>query len=589
MLPWFLRDPARLDRERLSLQQLASSVSWLVGFEWGISEGLHVDAIIRAHHHDYEVRVSFPPMYPHAPSIVRPVNTEGRLSSHQYGTDGPLCLQWGPDNWHSEITAAQMLESAYELFRIENPLGQERPDVTVVAPSRHSLTVGQELRDKWARWYISSGLRTFLNAQVTAQHGYFKFSFRDLGDFWGALVHEAGLLGATPWMDPAIPNGLPDAGADQRHSGVWLKTGLPSEVIKNARSLDNLRNVLTSEVSAQLLATDGTSPVEGFGRALSGVLLGDREERLHLLVVLPSGTAVYCAPVESDFGGADHRAPTAPVLRERSIGIVGLGAAGSKIAIALARMGVRRLVLVDHDVLMPENLRRHALDWQGVMHHKVDAVAKSIANVDPSVTVDPSRVHLSGQESNAVVNTVLARLAETDLIIDATANARVFNLLAAVSRVAVKPLVWLEIFGGGVGGLVARSRPGVDPGPLEMRAAYLQYCADNPAPASLLAAVDYSTEEQEGHVLVASDADVSIIAHHAVRFVSDSLTSPCQSIFPHSMYLVGMARAWIFEAPFATIPISTSWLPVAPADNATSNVGEETASFLMSLIAKAKT
>ena len=45
------------------------------------------------------------------------------------------------------------------------------------------------------------------------------------------------------------------------------------------------------------------------------------------------------------------------------VGIVGLGSLGSKIAVSLARSGLRRFLLVDDDVLLPENICRHELSW----------------------------------------------------------------------------------------------------------------------------------------------------------------------------------------------------------------------------------
>ena len=169
MMPWFLRDPERLKLERTGIEELSRSAKWLVGTEWRIEGELCLDAVIRAHGHDYEVRVSFPALYPDAPAVVRPRNMQRRISTHQYGgADGPLCLEWGPDNWHRDITAVQMLESAHRLFEIENPLGEDRPHIPVVAPSRHKLTVGQELRGEWARWYASRALSDYFASTARA-------------------------------------------------------------------------------------------------------------------------------------------------------------------------------------------------------------------------------------------------------------------------------------------------------------------------------------------------------------------------------------------------------------------------------------
>ena len=92
-----------------------------------------------------------------------PLEAEQHWSSHQYGgADGALCLEWGPDNWHPEVTGAQMLESAYRLLYAENPLGAERTEFALTVPSRHRLAIGQEVRGSRFRVYAGHELGTYL-------------------------------------------------------------------------------------------------------------------------------------------------------------------------------------------------------------------------------------------------------------------------------------------------------------------------------------------------------------------------------------------------------------------------------------------
>ena len=588
MMPWFLRDSERLKLERTGIEQLSRSAKWLVGTEWRLDGELCLDAVIHSHGHDYEVRVSFPALFPDVPAVVRPRNMKHRISAHQYGgADGPLCLEWGPDNWHRDISAVQMLESAYRLFDTENPLGDDRPKVPVVAPSRHRLTVGQELRSEWARWYASIALVNFLAAQPNRSIGSFKFSFRQIGETWLGLVHEAIPLGGSAWRDDQIPTALPGAEPKDLDVGIWFKTDVDGSIIGKPRKLAELQALLADMEGTKYLATDGTSPVDGFRRSIAGVLIMDRAGELHLFIVYLGETIIECSKVRSEATPVQSRSPESDELNGKTIGIVGLGSAGSKIAISLARMGVRKFYLVDHDVLLPENLQRHALDWQGVVQHKVDAMNLAISRVAPRAQVEVCLSHIAGQESNASVSGALSRLAACDLLVDATANPRVFNLLAAVARTASRPMIWMEVFGGGIGGLVARSRPGADPTPHDMRGAFLQYCTENPDLALRPASENYAAETEEGDVLVASDADIAIIAHHAARFVPDCFTSLERSKFPNSMYLIGLAKGWVFEAPFATIPISMASYTVAGWNIINKpELEPENAEFLLGLIQK---
>ena len=54
---------------------------------------------------------------------------------------------------------------------------------------------------------------------------------------------------------------------------------------------------------------------------------------------------------------------------------------------------------------------------------------------------------------------------------------------------------------------------------------------------------------------IADDADVAVLAAHATRMAIDLLIPRDPSIFPHSVYMVGLAGGWIFDQPFETHPI----------------------------------
>lgn len=590
MVPWFLRNTERLERERIGVEELTRSAAWLVGTVWCIDGGLCLDAIIRAHNHDYDVRVSFPSLYPDAPVTVRPLNMDHRISSHQYGgADGPLCLEWGPDNWHRDVTAVKMLESTHRLFEIENPLGEDRPDVPVVAPNRHRQSLGQTLRGEWARWYASNELIKFYSNQTTQTVGSFKFSFRKTGENWITLIHEANLLdGANAWKDPQIPSTLPGATDDHLYVGIWFKTDLAREDIGKPKTLTELETLLADLGTGNLLATDGSSPVMGFEKVITGALVIDREGGMHLFVIFSGENLYKCSIVHSGEAVDIRRSPDREKLSGKQIGIVGLGSVGSKIAMSLSRMGVEKFYLVDHDVLLPENFQRHALDWLDVVQHKVDAVKSAISRVSPKVIVEVCRLDIAGQESNAAVSGALYHLAECDLLIDATANPKVFNLLSGLSGIASRPLIWMEVFAGGIGGYVARSRPGSDPTPQVMRGAYLQYCTDNPAPELHSSHDNYEAENEDGEILVASDADVSVIACHAARFVPDCFAPSEYSNFPYSMYLIGLAKGWVFKAPYVTIPISMEFHSMDGWYNEeNTNIDPDTINFLLELTKKA--
>ena len=145
--------------------------------------------------------------------------------------------------------------------------------------------------------------------------------------------------------------------------------------------------------------------------------------------------------------------------------------------------------------------------------------------------------------------------------------------------------MWCEVFAGGIGGLIARSRPDLDPKPQEMRAQFHAYTANCPV-IEPQAVKDYAVIQEDGAVFMASDSDVEVIAAHTTRLALDTLLRSVASTFPCSMYLIGLAKGWIFTAPFETIPLDVG----LPQKSSPSAVSEETVQsnleFIRSLLPK---
>jgi sulfur-carrier protein adenylyltransferase/sulfurtransferase len=169
-------------------------------------------------------------------------------------------------------------------------------------------------------------------------------------------------------------------------------------------------------------------------------------------------------------------------LKDRKVAVVGCGSLGSKVAVMLARAGVGHFLLVDDDIMLPDNVVRHELDWREMGRHKVDGVARRIGLINPAASCDIRQYRLGGQQSSGSVEMLIERLATCDLIIDASADPKVFTYLSAGATIGKKALLWAEVFGGGFGGLVARHRPDREPAPAMMRAKIEQWCLEQGKP-----------------------------------------------------------------------------------------------------------
>ena len=574
---WFLNNPVRCHRERAAIAVLTTEVDWLQVAEWKLDgEKLCLVADIEAHGHLYPVQMVYPANYPASPPTVRPREANQYWSSHQYGDGGELCLEWGPDNWRDEITGADVLRSAHKLFTIENP--KDEGALPIVAPSRHSLTLGQELRNAIFRFLVDDDLIRYtqslpVNARGEAQC-WVMFGRKAMTAFMRKLT----LSNGENWCNPTLPAELEKTTSQINCS--FFKTTLEVSLLESPYP-DRIIDALEVQGYDVLQLRTSSSGL---------VLLIDANGQPHLFLTSKDNKwTPFSRLVIHDEKENRRLLPDFSNLVTNTVGIVGLGSAGSKIALSLARSGVRNFVLVDHDVFLPENICRHELTWEDIGQHKVDAVAHQLKLIAQDIEVECYRLKLSGQEATAGVDGVLSQLGSTDLIIDATADPITLNQLSTVACQQETPMVWLKIYAGGIGGLIARFRPNRDPNPKTMRACLLEYLARQNAP-EIQATVNYAATDVEGETLIASDADVAVIAENTTRMALDILTKCEPSGFPYSMYLIGLSHGWIFKEPFYTIPIDLSNVESTPTvPDLSDEDTAETLDFLGKLISKAST
>jgi sulfur carrier protein ThiS adenylyltransferase len=81
-------------------------------------------------------------------------------------------------------------------------------------------------------------------------------------------------------------------------------------------------------------------------------------------------------------------------LKQSIVGIAGAGGLGSAVAVALARVGVGRLIIADFDVVEPSNLNRQQYFIDQIGMFKVTALTENLRRTNPYVTVEPHCVML---------------------------------------------------------------------------------------------------------------------------------------------------------------------------------------------------
>jgi molybdopterin/thiamine biosynthesis adenylyltransferase len=535
-LIWWIAQAVRAQAERAGIGELAERASWLSNISWRLAPDLQLAA-------DFDLKIGekhipltllYPAFFPDgAPSII---SRDGvRLSGHQYGAKGELCLEHRPDNWSSDVTGAMMIESAYRLLSIESDTGEP-------APSAHRTTAAQDLRGAILRFLLT---REASAALATINHGQAVEAEVVEHSFAGCCATQLSRIG--PATSPSWTEPNPRGGGGRSYRGWALQlAGEPD----SKGGLDELVSLLEShafhDVAKELRETsEWKFLILVDGEIIRSVCIWGSPGAMQTV-----GYSVM--QVEEPRPRVD---PEYALLEGRKVAVVGCGSVGSKVAVHLARSGCRKFVLVDGDIFESGNLVRNELDWRAVGLHKAPALAARLKEIRAGCEVTIHTTLLGGQEPGSSLASAMGSIESCDLIIEATADATVFNLCASISRRSRKPMCWAQVFGGGVGGFVARVRPDLDPTPLAARRLLDAYYASQDVPLPEAGPVGPYEASGDGPPLIADDADVSVVAAHLARMAVDLAARPEATIFPCSAYVIGLRQGWIFSAPFDTHPV----------------------------------
>lgn len=534
---WYLTNVERYQAETEAIAALATTAPWLSGLDWRLGDGVRLlcDADIMVRGRRYPVTLRYNAGFPHTPPSVLP-RVQERWSTHQYGNAGELCLEFGPDNWVSSLTGADMLASAFRLLEGETPEDIALGLAPKAVPSRHALTLGQSLRNSTQRIFYTSAFEKEIENlnDITTVSFRYRIQEQELVMWPVSLTYSDNRV----WNDPLIPKPL------SAETAEWIGMLVPRPIgfsVNNFKTPSELQHALLGVPTEEKDAHQFNIIVLADENQIEAFLLSHESGNINAFSMIP--------PSPSDRVYSDYA-----VLNEKKVGLIGCGSVGSKIAAMLTRAGVTSFVLVDDDIFQPENLVRNELDWWAVGDHKVDALSKHLKLIRSDIQIDARRQNLGGQEASGTLHGTMTALSTCDLFIDATALGIAFNYVAALSVQNEKPMVWVEVFAGGIGGIVSRSRKGLEPDPQLARSRILQWCEDQNCPVPFTSVGGY--EDNSTPVPhIADDADVSVMAAHAARISIDTLIERTPSYFPYSAYAIGLREGWIFTQPFDTAPI----------------------------------
>lgn len=477
---------------------------------------------------EQDLEVRFPSHYPDGCPSVRPVPYEAPFSSHQFMSSGVLCLELGPDNWNSVFTAADMVMSAAKLIVLESTRTATTPPI----PSRHASNIAERIRLGSGALIRSPVFDEWLRSAATPSE--FEFAWLTRG---GTRVFPVSLPKGAK-----APDALPAVRDELHWTGVFVRLdeGAPTS---NPATSDELVALIRDhghfELGADhhcIVAHWPSGHTQGYLRAIESVI------------------ALEDMPMPSESAGRTSARISALVSRV-SVGIVGLGSLGSKVAASLARTGVANFTLVDGDVFQGPNVCRHTGTYADVGSMKVNSVAAHLRDVARTPLSIVTRAVDLGSATNPELHaSVLDALSKCDVLVDATADGSAFSLVTMVASDYKRIMVWGEVFGGGLGGMVASAHPNFGPCPRCVRSAFFEMASTWP-PAPRAGEGAYGGEA--GDPIAATDAAVSTIAGILTLRILDLVAD--EAAQATAICLLGFRRGWVFEGPWTsiTLPVRT--------------------------------
>ncbi len=547
-MTWFERRPHRLLHERAVLESLCQegwvkSVDWVIDTQVGTA---HVNIDFEAGGRIRQARLEYPFIYPSAPPRLVPRQSGERWSAHQWGSTGELCLQIRADTWLSSQDGADMLRSARHLLDIEGDVDEAgRPRQ---APSDHRFTEGQLLGWEEARLVLSDEL---LVEVLHRGSGVWILDLRTSFIQDSCVFLGVGISGSPEherWTDLTIPDSV-----GKRRPGVGRIAIIDHDSPRFQALFSHDMSCEERWKAFSSIPFNGYGIIVGLlnGQVIAKFLSSDNSTKDIITILMDK----------------QQRSPSRNlVLAGKRVAILGCGSMGSKVAMSLARMGISNFYLVDSDILKVDNLVRNELDWGEVGAHKADALAERLKRINAQVRTGRWINQLGGQTSVAELMVCLRGLKACDLIVETTGSGQGFVYASSVSEEEGIPMIWGRVFGGGFGGYIARSRPGIEAPPLYVRNSihHWFHTPGFPKPPADVE-IDYAAGPDDQAPMIADDADVSVISAHLTHFAADVLRGPSESDYPHSVYVIGLRKEWLFDEPFDTRPIDISGIKVSNA------------------------
>lgn len=109
-------------------------------------------------------------------------------------------------------------------------------------------------------------------------------------------------------------------------------------------------------------------------------------------------------------------------LKSKTVGIAGCGGLGSNCAVALARVGIGKLIIADFDIIELSNLNRQYFFYEQIGFAKSTCLKENLLKINPDIEVESHVKKLDSYD-------ILSLFSDCDLIIEAFDKAEMKKMI----------------------------------------------------------------------------------------------------------------------------------------------------------------
>lgn len=443
--PWWEADPGRLECELAHLREHGEIAREEDG------RRLRVKLPLLFKGREVELTVEFPPCYPYAPPSL--FAEPGLLERHQNPETGNLCVVGNLEHWwRPQYVAAILVQELKGLLDAaangdvaEGELDIPEPLTGYFPPTRGEAVVV---------------LGEMLGHQLSRDRGTFELATIGGDESRRIVMRIQGVRTETVALSSGFDARLSVDRAGRRSvaKGSW-KAITPDP---GPNDFQQIRRRLIE------LAAENRRPSRGRKRkpqtqwsAVTFLEEGPRRGELRRAWVFARFDVNRQGQLEGghfmrtqvlDEGAMRDRARELTGVENACVTVIGAGALGGHAILQLARAGVGRIEIIDHDQFDLNNSVRHVLTADAAGLSKAKAVAELARRANPFIQVSHHEFWLGSIDTDG---RLLSELVEvSDVVVDTTGSHVVTRITHRETSLAGKPLVSAALSVGGYGGRV---------------------------------------------------------------------------------------------------------------------------------------